>query len=198
MKTILSLLFFLYSAIGFAQDAESVLKTLQDKFNSITDLSVDVTQNSSGKSSLTGKMYFKKENNIRLEFGNQTIVADGKISWNYNKKQKKVIISNYDEAGAGLLSINYLIYQYPSECDLTLSSEGSKQILILIPKSKRNNLGEVKLYITKENLIEKAIISNQGAGTMEVLFSNYKLDQNIADSKFSFTAPEGTSVVDLR
>ena len=198
MKTIFSLLFLIYSTIGFAQNAESVLKSLQNKFDSITDLSVDVSQTSNGKSSLSGKMYFKKENNLLLEFDNQTIVADGKTSWNYNKKQKKVIISNYDDAGAGLLSINYLIYKYPSECDLSLSLEGSKQILNLIPKSKRNNLGEVKLYITKNNLIEKAIISNQGAGTMEVLFSNYKLNQKLADSKFLFTAPEGTTVVDLR
>lgn len=198
MKIIFSLFYLIYSTLGFAQSAESVLKSLQDKFDSITDLSVDVTQNSNGKSSLNGKMYFKKENNLRIEIGNQTIVADGKTSWNYNKKDKKVIISDYDEEGAGLLSINYLIYQYPSECDLSLSSEGSKQILILKPRSKKNNLGEVKLYITKDNLIDKAVIQNQAAGTMEVSFSNYKLNQKISDSKFSFTAPEGTTVVDLR
>lgn len=198
MKIIFSLFYLVCSTIGFAQSAEIVLKSLQDKFNSITDLSVDVAQNSIGKSSLNGNMYFKKENNLRIEFGNQIIVADGKTSWNYNKKEKKVIISDYDEEGAGLLSINYLIYQYPSECDLSLSSEGSKQILILKPRSKKNNLGEVKLYITKDNLIDKAVIQNQAAGNMEVSFSNYKLNQKISDSKFSFTAPEGTTVVDLR
>jgi len=198
MKIIFSLFYLIYSTIGFAQDAETVLKSLQDKFDSITDLSVDVTQNSNGKSSLNGNMYFKKENNLRIEFGNQTIVADGTTSWNYNKKERKVIISNYDEEGAGLLSINYLIYQYPSECDLSLTSEGSKEVLILKPRSKKNNLGEVKLHITKENLINKAVILNQATGTMEVSFSNYKLNQKISDSKFSFTAPEGTTVVDLR
>ena len=198
MKIIISLLVFFYTSIGFAQSAELVLKALQNKFDSITDLSTDVSQKSNGKSSLSGKMYFKKDNNLRIEFGNQTIVADGKTSWNYNKKDKKVIISDYDEAGSGLLSINYLVYQYPSECDLSLSSEGSKQILILKPKSNKNNLGEVKLYITKENLIDKAVISNPASGTMEVSFTNYKLNQNLSDSKFSFTAPEGTTVIDLR
>jgi chaperone LolA len=198
MKIIFSLFYLIYSTIGFAQSAESVLKSLQDKFDSITDLSVEINQKSNGKSGLNGDMYFKKENNLRIELGNQTIVADGKTSWNYNKKEKKVIISDYDEEGAGLLSINYLIYQYPSECDLSVSSEGSKQILILKPRSKKNNLGEVKLYITKDNLIDKAVIQNQAAGTMEVSFSNYKLNQKISDSKFSFTAPEGTTVVDLR
>lgn len=198
MKILISLLVLLLSTTGFSQSAESVLKSLQNKFDSITDLTSDIAQKNNGQSNLTGKMYFKKENNIRLEIGNQTIVADGKTSWNYNKKNKKVIISDYDEAGSGLLSINYLVYEYPSECNLSLSNEGSSQILNLKPKSKKNNLGEVKLYISKENLIDRAVISNPGSGTMEVSFSNYRLNQNLSDSRFSFTAPEGTTVVDLR
>lgn len=198
MKTILSLIILFYSTVSFTQSAESVLKSLQSKFDSITDLSADVTQKSNGKSSLSGKLFFKKENNLRLELGNQTIIADGTTSWNYNKKDKKVIISNYDENGAGLLSINYLVYDYPKNCDLSLSSEGSKTVLILKPKSKKNSLGEVKLVISKDNLIEKTYITNQSAGTMEVNFSNYKLNQNLSDSKFTFTAPEGTTVVDIR
>ena len=198
MKTILSLIILFYSTVSFAQSAESVLKSLQNKFDSITDLSADVTQKSNGKSSLSGKLFFKKDNNLRLELGNQTIIADGTTSWNYNKKDKKVIISNYDENGAGLLSINYLVYDYPKDCDLSLSSEGSKTVLILKPKSKKNSLGEVKLVISKDNLIEKTFITNQSAGTMEVNFSNFKLNQNLSDSKFTFTAPEGTTVVDIR
>lgn len=198
MKTILSLIILFYSTVSFTQSAESVLKSLQSKFDSITDLSADITQKSNGKSSLSGKLFFKKENNLRLELGNQTIIADGTTSWNYNKKDKKVIISNYDENGAGLLSINYLVYDYPKNCDLSLSSEGSKTVLILKPKSKRNSLGEVKLVINKDNLIEKTYITNQSTGTMEVNFSNYKLNQNLSDSKFTFTAPEGTTVVDIR
>ncbi|MCU0342435.1 MAG: outer membrane lipoprotein carrier protein LolA [Ignavibacterium sp.] len=198
MKFLISILVLFYSIVGFAQNAESVLKSLQNKFDSITDLTVDVIQKSNGKSSFSGKMYYKRGSKLRIEIGNQTIVADGKTSWNYNKKNNKVIISDYDETGSGLLSINYLVYQYPSECDLSLSAEGSSQILNLKPKSKKNNLGEVKLFINKENLIEKAIISNPSSGTMEITFSNYKLNQNLSDSRFSFTAPEGTTVVDLR
>lgn len=198
MKNLISLFLIFFSAIAFSQNAEAVLKSLQNKFDSISTLSVDVTQKTNVKSVQTGKMFFKKENNLRIEFPNQIIVADGSTSWNYNKKNKKVIISNYDETGSGLLSINYLIYQYPSECELSLSPEGDKQILILKPKSNRNNMGVVKLYITKENLIDRAIISNKDSGTIEVLFSNYKLNQKLSDSQFTFIPPEGTAVVDLR
>lgn len=198
MKFIINLIILFFATTTFSQNAEAVLKSLQNKFNSINSLSVNVTQKANSKSALTGKMYFKKENNIRVEFTNQLIVSDGKTSWNYNKKDKKVIISDYDDTGSGVLSINYLVYQYPSECNLSLSSEDGKQVLILTPKSKRNNFGEVKLFINKDNLIDKIITSNQGAGAVEILFSNYSLNPSISDSQFSFTPPEGTSIVDLR
>ncbi len=198
MKMILSLIILFYSTVSFSQTAESVLKSLQTKFDSITDLKADVTQKNNSNPNLSGKLYFKEKNNLRLEFGNQIIVSDGKTSWNYNKQDKKVIISDYEEKGAGLLSINYLVYEYPKECDLSLSSEGSKTVLILKPKTKKNNSGEVKLVINKDNLIDKAVIINQAAGNMEVSFTNYKLNNNLSESLFTFTAPEGTTIVDLR
>ncbi|HOJ07657.1 MAG: outer membrane lipoprotein carrier protein LolA [Ignavibacteriota bacterium] len=198
MKTILSLIILFCSTVSFSQTAESVLKSLQSKINSIADLSANVTQSTNGKSSLSGKLFFKKENNLRLEFGSQTIIADGKTSWNYDQKNKKVIISNYDENGAGLLSIDYLVNEYPKECNLSLSSEGSKTVLVLKPKSKKSSTGEIKLTINKDNLIDKAVIMNQAVGDMEVSFSNYKLNNNLPESLFTFTAPEGTAIVDIR
>jgi len=198
MKLIFSFILIIFTSVTFSQDAETVLKSLQNKFDSINDLTATVSQKVGGKANSSGKLIFKKENKLRIEFPNQTIVSDGNTTWNYNKKDKKVIISNYDESGSGLLSINYLVNQYPSECNLSLSTDGDDQVLILNPKSKRNNIGEVKLFITKDNLIDKAVITNQATGTMEVSFSNYKLNQKISNSEFSFTPPEGTTLVDLR
>lgn len=198
MKLLFSFILIIFTSVTFSQDAETVLKSLQNKFDSINDLTATVSQKVSGKVNSTGKLMFKKENKLRIEFPNQTIVSDGSTTWNYNKKDKKVIISNYDESGSGLLSINYLVNQYPSECNLSLSTDGGDQVLILNPKSKRNNIGEVKLFITKDNLIDKAVITNNAAGTMEVSFSNYKLNHKIPNSEFSFTQPEGTTLVDLR
>jgi outer membrane lipoprotein carrier protein len=198
MKYIISLITFLFVTTAFSQNAESVLKSLQNKFDSISDLSVTVSQKFDNQSALSGKMFFKKPNNIKIEFPKQTIVTDGKTSWNYNKKVNKVIISNYDDSGSDLFSINYLVYQYPSECDLSLEKESNTQILILNPKSKKNNLGIVKLFITKDNLVDKAVISSPSGKIVEVSFSNYKLNPKLSDSLFSFTPPKGTTIVDLR
>jgi chaperone LolA len=198
MKFMFFLLLLVFSNLGFAQSAEDVLKSLQNKFDSISDLTVNFNQKSAGKSLLSGTMFFKKENKIRLEIENQLIISDGESIWNYSKKQNKVVISNYEEEGAGLLSINYIVYKYPSECDLELSSEGSNDVLILKPKTKKNNMGVVKLYISKDFTINKAEISGNTSGISEIVFSNYKLNQKLSESKFLFKQPEGTSVVDLR
>ena len=62
MKLLLSLILVIYSSVSFSQSAEDVLKSLQNKFDSISDLSVDVSQSSENSGSLSGKMFFKKEN----------------------------------------------------------------------------------------------------------------------------------------
>jgi chaperone LolA len=194
----LILLLSLFAVNISAQTGDKVLQSLQDKFNGISDLTADITQKINEKVNLSGKLFFKKENNLRFEFKNQTIVSDGQTSWNYNKKDNKVIISNYDKTGSNLLSINYLVYEFPKECTVSLTEAGNQKSLLLQPKTKKSNLGDVILFINKDNLIEKVKISDQNTGAIEIQFSNYKLNQKTPDSKFSFIPPEGSSVIDLR
>ncbi len=74
---------------------------------------------------LKGKVYYKKENQMRFEFKNILIVSDGETSWNYNQKQNKVIITDYESEGNKILSMRQIIFEYPQDCDLsTFKSEG--------------------------------------------------------------------------
>jgi len=103
------------------EDPKKVLKNIQDKFSSIKDLSADLTQLVNDKVNLKGKVFYKKENHLRFEFDNMLIVSDGETSWNYNKKQNKVIITDYDTEGNKILSIRQIIYDYPKDCELNTS-----------------------------------------------------------------------------
>ncbi len=199
MNVKLLYLFIVLFAINlFAQNTgEEYLKSLQNKFNTIKDLTANVDQMINGKSSLSVKIFFKKENNIRLEFGNSTIVSDGVSSWNYNKKENKVIISDYEEDGS-LFSINFLVYQFPAQCTLKGEQDGNLRKLILTPKTRTANLGEVTLWINKENLIEKVQTNNPAIRLIELKFSDIKTNQNLSNSNFQFSPPQGSKVIDLR
>jgi len=189
----------LYFSNTIAQDdAKVVLKNIQDKFNSISDLSADIAQLVNGKANLKGKVYYKKENHLRFEFKNILIVSDGETSWNYNEQQNKVIITNYDTEGNKILSIRQIIYEYPADCELSTYEIEGKKVLQLIPKDNFLSFTSVKLFITDDNLISKVLVDDPAAGLIQLDISNYQINKNLPDSYFSFSPPEGSKVLDLR
>lgn len=184
---------------GIAQDnADAVLKNIQYKFNSITDLSAQITQSVNDKVNLKGKVFYKKDNCLRFEFDNMIIVSDGETSWNYNKKQDKVIITDYDTEGNKILSIRQIIFEYPEDCELnTYESEG-KIVLELIPQDDTFSFNSIKLYVNSDNLITKVFVDDPATGAIQIDLSNYQLNKNLPDSYFQFSPPEGSQILDLR
>ena len=101
MKNIIRIIItiiFAFAATTISQnDADKVLNDLQTKLDTRKEFSVGFTQTGNGKNKVTGMLVFKKENKLRIDTKNFIIVTDGTTSWSYNKKENKVIISNYDE-----------------------------------------------------------------------------------------------------
>ena len=190
---------FVFAATTYSQnDADKVMKELQSKFDTIKDLSVEFTQLANGKSKLAGMLFIKKENKLRIDTKNLIIVTDGTTSWSYNKKENKVIISNYDENDPGVFSINELVYELPVESDIELGNENGQNVLTLTPNSYEYSFNSVKLWLDEDNLISEVVLNDAAIGKVEVKFSNYQLNQNLKDSEFSFTPPEGSRIIDIR
>jgi outer membrane lipoprotein carrier protein len=198
-------IFFLWISVvllftnSYAQEnAQAVLKNIQDKFESITDLSAQIIQSVNGKVNLKGKVYYKKENQLRFEFKNILIVSDGETSWSYNQKDDKVIITDYESEGNKILSMRQIIFDYPQDCDLsTFQSEG-ETVLELISKDDAISFSSIKLFIDGNNLITKALIDDPASGKIQIDLSDYQLNKNLPDSFFQFSPPEGSQVIDLR
>lgn len=196
---LVSIFILTFISSGISQgNANAVLKNIQDKFNSITDLSAQIVQSVNEAVNLKGKVFYKKENHLRFEFDNMLIVSDGETSWNYNKKQDKVIITDYDTEGNKILSIRQIIFEYPEDCELTTFESEGKKVLELIPKDATISFSSVKLFISSENLITKVLVDDPATGIIQIDLSNYQLNKNLPDSYFSFTTPEGSQVLDLR
>ncbi len=197
---VIFLLIFLASTrlVTAQNDPNQILQAVQDKFNTLSDLSAKLTQSVNGSANLTGKVYYKKEDKIRFELTNILIVSDGETNWNYNEKENKVIISSYDEEDAGLLSIERIIFDYPEECELSTYMIDDQAGLKLVPQTSTFNFNSVKLWITDDNLISSVLIDDPTNGLVQIDLTNYSIDQNLPDSKFTFTPPKGSKVIDLR
>jgi len=189
---------FTFQSSNAQSNAQELLKEIQNKFDSIADLSAQIAQSVNGKVNLKGKVLYKKENLLRFEFENMLIISDGETSWNYNKKQNKVIITDYENEGNKILSIRQIIFEYPEDCELsTFESEG-KRVLELIPQDDIFSFNSVKLFIDSENMITKILVDDPATGTIQIDLSNYQLNKNLSDSYFQLSPPEGSQVLDLR
>lgn len=179
-------------------DANHKLKAIQEKFNSLKDFSVDFSRTSNSKKDLSGKMFYKSKNKIRLEMQNTIVVSDSKSIWNFNKKDNKVFITNADDDSQSFLSLDKLVNQYPSECKVKIIKVDAREVIELTPGNSNLQFIKILMWTNSDNLLSKVIIEDQAIGKMELNFAGYKLNSNIADSKFSFTPPEGSTVIDLR
>ena len=176
-----------------------LLENIQDKYNSISSFTADFSQYFGNNKRNSGKFFFKKNNNIRLDTKSSTIVSNGSTNWNYNKKQNKVIISNYDDSDASMFSFDKIINDFPAKSIVNQSNENGNKVLIITPKNGSDlNFNQAKLWINNDNLIKKIEIKEKNNSLMTIDLSNYMLNQDLADSQFSFSPPEGTKVIDLR
>ncbi|MCZ6703603.1 MAG: outer-membrane lipoprotein carrier protein LolA [Ignavibacteria bacterium] len=189
----------LFVSIAHTQtDGSELLDDLQTRFNAIDDLTAEFTQSTNGKTFLSGVFLFKKENMVKIIAKQLIIVSDGTTSWSYNKKENKVIISNFDENDPGVFSINELVYNFPKECDLSSTIENGERVLTLVSNGYKYNFNKVQIWLSTDDLISKVIFSDPAFGETEVTFFNYKLNQNFSDSEFSFIPPAGSKIIDLR
>lgn len=201
------LVIFLFASCIFGQSAQDVVKKIQNKFESIYNLTADFTQASvipGSKSSAknTGKIYFQKENKYRIEFKNMEIISDGTTIWNYNKKAKKVVINNADDE-SNSFSLKNLIIDYPNQS--TASLLGNEKIngqefavINLKPKNKESNFEAIKIWSSTDGMVRKAEIVDNNRASLIFELSSIDTDRKISPDKFVFKKPAGTEVIDLR
>jgi chaperone LolA len=200
LRGLLLLFILLFVVSVSAQDkGKDILDAVQKKYKSINDLSADFKQSTNGKASLNGKIFFSKGNKLRLELKNSTIISDGTVFWNYNKGQKKVVINNASGSELSSFSIDKFLYDYPSKSTVTLEKENNHDVLLLVPQKDNDmNFKKTRIRVNQDNLIIEVSIENISGAITNLQFSNYKLNQNLLESKFIFSPPEGTNVIDLR
>jgi outer membrane lipoprotein carrier protein len=198
MKTKLFSVLILFSfCFLYAQDKPDLLKSVQAKYNSINTLSVNFTKTSGSRVDLSGIIFIKKKNMLRIELKNNTIVTDGQTFWNYNLKENKVIINNYDESKPTEFSLDKIILYYPSKCTVNTGEDGNLGTLTFVPKTSVLNFKSAELFINNDNLVEKIIVDDP-TGKATINLSGYKLNQDIPDSEFTFSPPKGSKIIDLR
>ena len=206
MKTKLIIFLFFTSSLIFAQSANDVLKKIQNKFNSINNFTASFAQNyftyqgnDAGKT--YGKFSYKKKNKFIVELKSQLIISDGQTVWNNDKRFNRVVISNFSDDPTSF-SLEQFIFDYPPLCKNQLikdESVGKGEFLIeLTPKDQDLQFNAVKIWTTADGMVTKFEIVDRGEMKYAFQFSDVKINQDLPDTKFTFTIPKGIKIIDLR
>jgi len=190
-------LFIAIFLIFFQVQDQSMVEKLQEKFESINYLQADFNQSAGSQNSLSGKFYFKKENNYRIDLSSNTIISDGFSIWNIDKKRNKVIISNLDEDPLAF-SLSDYIYNYPAKCEVTEEATSDGFILTLSGINTDLNFKTAKLSVNQDYLIKKISVTDFGENTFILKFSNIKINDTINNSLFIYKDDGDAKIIDLR
>ncbi len=196
-------LMMLFAITLNAQTADEVIQKIQTKFSTVEDLKANFTQKivsslDEAPITLTGKFYFKKENNLRIEIKNRIIVSDGSIIWNYDQTANKVIISEYDSDYTSF-SLPEIINSYPVKCKKEkISNQSGLTVIKLTPNDNQLNFKEALISINKNDIIEKVKIIDFNNMVFIFELDSIKLNTKLSEQLFNFKPIEGAEVIDLR
>jgi outer membrane lipoprotein carrier protein len=185
-----------------------VVRKLQTRYDTTKDFTADFTQAveaaTLGKAlESSGQVFFKRPGRMRWEFlepEKQTIVADGQTLWVYQPEHNQVLKTPFRAAFQSATPVSFLfgVGELSKDFDPSLvTSPGAGIIrLKLVPKQERE-IGVLVLDVDPQTYdIAAAEVTDPLGNVTRLKFSNLKRDVGLADSKFAFTTPPGTDVVE--
>lgn len=224
-KIIMVLIWLLLPVVVYAGESnveypEDIAQRLQARYDNITSLTFNFTQNSSGDMTgrprkgsgrasfvkLDGKRYMRWDYSIPDK---QVLVSDGKIFSMYFAELQQMIISPADTleadltysffTGKGTLKNDFHIR--PANEEFQGENNAEFQVIKLIPKTAQSQVQDIHLWVTPDSLIRRISIRDH-FDTLTVLnLSDIEIDGLIGKnprellSFFSFVPPEGTEII---
>jgi chaperone LolA len=214
MKILLNLLAMLccLSSVSLTQDADMTSKQVADhiqrRYEMIDDAVAQFEQQvkfgfSNIEQTFVGTLTMKKPNHYRIESEHQTIVTDGTTVWAYSETNHQVIIDKYKENQNSISPENFMLNLPANFYSARIGEETFKSlkciVLKLTPKDDRSFIKSVKIWADTQNwMVHKIFIIDVNETETTYIVKDIKLNTNIREKVFSFTAPAGTDVVDLR
>ncbi len=200
----------LLMVMGFRRgddSADDVLSKVQKKYDTVHDASVRFTEHvrfgvMNTEQTFTGRFLMKKGGMYRIEGEEQTIVTDGHSVWTYSRENHQVVVDVYKEDPKSF-SPDKVLVNVPKNYFATLlpgeESKDESAVLKLTPRDEKSQIKWMKVWINRSDwLMRKIQIQDISENLTTYTLSDIRLNTNLQDSLFRFTAPEGVEVIDLR
>ena len=201
-KILLALLLFPTFARG--QDADVLLRKIDDHYNRLSSLKARYTERYAGMGidrTESGTLLLKKPGRMRWSYAapvGKVFVLDGKFAWFYtpgDAQATRVPAKQLDDLRSPL---RFLLghTQLKKELDnLTVAEEGDGFRISGVPKGMEQRVKVLSLWVTATGAIEQMRLEEVDGAVTEFVFSDLQENVPVKDSDFAFIPPAGVTVV---
>jgi outer membrane lipoprotein carrier protein len=187
-----------------------VARQVDERYNHLQTLTAEFTeiyQGSGMDRTESGTLWLKKPGKMRWEYRSpeeKLFVDDGHDGWLYLPAEKQVRKSSMKKLDDIRSPLAFLLGKTKLEKEFAgLSFAPDMQtwrpgdvILRGVPQGMEDTLRQVLLEITPEHAIARILLYGTDDSITEYRFSDQKENQVLPDSKFRFSAPTGTEVIE--
>lgn len=145
----------------------------------------------------------RKQNKLRLEQADQTIVSDGTSVWTYAPSNKQIIVTSVNQTTWRLRPDDFL-FRYTEQYTATLMGEETIDgalyyVLKLTAKEPSTEPSDVKIWVdSKQWLTRKVVLTDDSGSETTIRFTGIRINPVLPAHLFKITVPPGVEVVDLR
>ncbi|GJQ63909.1 MAG: hypothetical protein SCALA702_29620 [Melioribacteraceae bacterium] len=184
-----------------AQDANSYLRNIITKFESISNFKADFSQVASSgigeNFSVSGEITYATKNKFVVSFSGQEIYCNGETVWNYNEKQKRVVINTFEEQFS-TFTIDRFLYDLPKDSKLKfVENEDGLSGISLVPQND-SQFREIVIRTDAAFVIKKITLVDQGGATYNITLENITYNLPLSEDYFNYSPIEGIKVIDFR
>jgi outer membrane lipoprotein carrier protein len=193
-----------------AEDVKALARAVDDHYNHLRSLQADFTEIYRGDGAErveSGTLWLKKPRKMRWEYRSpkeKLFISDGEVVWFYlpaERQLRKTTLRKLDDVRSPLA---FLLGKTKLENELRGLSKASDQsplgagntVLRGIPQGMAGGASEVQVEITPSNQIIRIVLMEPDGATTEFRFANWKENEQLKGSLFSFSPPPGVESVE--
>jgi outer membrane lipoprotein carrier protein len=191
-------------------DVNSFAAAVDAHYNHLKTLQAEFTEKYRGAGmdrTESGTLWLKKPGKMRWEYRSpreKVFLSDGVSAWFYvpeDRQARKTSAKKLEDVRSPLA---FLLGKTKLEKELRGLSfapdltpvEAGNVLLRGVPVGMADRVNEIRLEVTPEHQITRITIEEEDGSATEYRFSDQKEDVAVADSKFQFTPPAGTEIVE--
>lgn len=189
-----------------AQTGDQLLARLRDRYTRLTSLRAEFTQTMEsaygGRESFSGTLLSQGQS-YRVDAGPQLFVTDGRTTWMHDRRRNQVVVNRF-VANQTAFSPTSFFSTYAQRYRVTRATPTGRApnrtfTLTLVPRSRSEMFDQVVVTMReRDNTVSRLDMRDANGATIRYELRNVQMNPRIPAGTFTFAAPRGAEVVDLR